>query len=328
MQVLYDTRRVHPLDRYEYYRAGAGVELAPVAIDGGPLPDLLAVLSMIQVGDFTIELVTGAAAAPVVARRTERLIRARDPECYRIFVTVSAEVQMVHAGNQALIRERDIALFDLSRPWRTTHPVGTLMRLIMLSFPRTLVPITGSSVRPLLGTTIPRSLPGRSLVAQTLIELTTTNAGEPIEIARPDVIQECTVGLIRHWLGQPARISPRTRRLLYLARIRAIIRQHLDNPTLDPGWIADAAHISPRYLHTIFQHAELPLMQLVKRMRLEECHRKLHDPALLGLSIKDIISGFGYRRPDQFARDFKQLYGASAREIRQLAKQRRAAARR
>ena len=28
MRVLYDTRTVHPLDRYDYYRAGAGAELA------------------------------------------------------------------------------------------------------------------------------------------------------------------------------------------------------------------------------------------------------------------------------------------------------------
>jgi hypothetical protein len=64
MYVQYDTRKVHPLDRYEHYRAGAANERAPVMIDGGPLPDMLAVLSMIQVGDFTIELVTTSAAEP------------------------------------------------------------------------------------------------------------------------------------------------------------------------------------------------------------------------------------------------------------------------
>jgi AraC-like DNA-binding protein len=328
MYVLYDTRKVPPLDRYEHYRTGAANELAPVAVDGRPLPDLLAVMSMIQVGDFTIELVTGAATAPVVARRTERLIRASDPECFRIFLTVNAEVQMEQAGNQVLIRERDIGLFDLSIPWKATHPVGALMRVIMLTFPRALVPVAGNSVRPLLGTTVPRRLPGRGLIAQTLIELTTTKAEERTELALPEVLQECTVGLIHHWLGRPAGISPQTRRLLYLARIRAIIRRQLDNPTLDPDGIASAAHISPRYLHRIFQDAELPLMQLVKRMRLAECHRSLQDPALLGTPIKDIISGYGYRRPDQFARDFKQLYGTSAGDIRRLANQRLAAGRR
>lgn len=328
MYVQYDTRKVHPLDRYEHYRAGAANERAPVMIDGGPLPDMLAVLSMIQVGDFTIELVTTAAAEPVVARRTKRLIRAGDPECYRILVTVNGGRLVEHAGKQMVIRERDISLCDLSLPWQSTHPVGTLMRVIMLTFPRALVPIADSSVRPLLGTTVPRGLPGRSLIAQTLIELTTTEAEERTELASPDVLQECTVGLIRHWLGQPTGISPQTRRLLHRARIRAIIRRHLDNPMLDPEGIANAAHISPRYLHKIFQDTELPLMQLVKRMRLEECHRRLQDPALLNTPIKDIISGYGYRRQDQFARDFRQLYEASPRDLRRLANQQLASGRR
>ena len=115
-----------------------------------------------------------------------------------------------------LIREQDIGLFHLSLPWQATHPVGTLMRVIMLTFPRALVPVAGRSVRSLVGTTVPRRLPGRSLIAQTLIELTTTEAEERTELALPDVLQECTVGLIRRWLGQPAGISPRTRRLLHL----------------------------------------------------------------------------------------------------------------
>jgi AraC-like DNA-binding protein len=319
MHVVYDTRTVSPLERYECYREGAAAELAPVAVDGGPLPDLLAVMSMFEVGDFTLEVVTWKATTPVVARRTEHLIRAGDPECYRIVMTVNAGFRMEQAGHRVLIRERDIGLVDLSVPWEAIHPERTFMRVIMLTFPRALVPLAGRSVRSLLGTTVPRGSLGRSLIAQALVELATTEAAESTELARPDVLQECSVGLIRHWLGQPAGISPQTRRLLDLARIRAIIRRHLHHPTLDPGEIANAAHISPRYLHRIFQDAELPLMQLVKRMRLEECHRSVQDPALLNTPIKDISSRYGYRRPDQFARDFKQLYGTSARDLRRLA---------
>ena len=36
-----------------------------------------------QIGDFEIETVTWAADSEVVARRTDRLIRVSDPECYR-----------------------------------------------------------------------------------------------------------------------------------------------------------------------------------------------------------------------------------------------------
>jgi AraC-like DNA-binding protein len=322
MDMLYDTRTIHPLDRYDYYRAGAGTELAPVAVHGRAPSRLLAVMSVAQIGDFAIETVSWAADSEIVTRRTERLIRACDPECYRIFLSVSSEIRVEHAGNQVDFRARDIALYDVSRPWQTTHPTRPgSMRLVMLTFPRALVPIPSVRVRPLIGTLIPRSMPGRSLIAQFLIGLTETAelTGDP-DLAH--VLYECAVGLLRERLGQPDGITSRTRRLLHMARIRDIIRRHLDDPMLDPNRIAEAANISPRYLHQLFQGAELTPMQLLKRLRLQGCNRRLQDPALAMMPIKDVIAAHGYVRPDQFARDFKQLFGVSATQVRRLASQR------
>jgi AraC-like DNA-binding protein len=90
----------------------------------------------------------------------------------------------------------------------------------------------------------------------------------------------------------------------------------------DRHQIAQAANISPRYLHKIFQDAELTPMQMLKRMRLEECRRSLQDPALAMMPIGDIISVHGYLRPDQFARDFRQMFGVSAKQVHKLTKQR------
>jgi AraC-like DNA-binding protein len=323
MHVLYDTRTVHPLERYDYYRAGAAGELAPVAVHGRSPGHLLAVMSVARIGDFAIEEVTWASDSEVVPRRTDRLIRASDSECYRIFLSVNDGVRIEQAGNQVSVRARDIGLYDTSRPWQTTHPAGP-MRLVMLTFPRGLVPIARDTVRPLVGTVMPRNLPGRSLIAQFLIELTdaTASAEQMSDPGLADVLRECTVGLLRQRLGQPNGITPHTRQLLYMARIRDIIRRDHANPALDPDQIAAAAHISPRYLHKIFQDDELTPMQLLKRLRLEQCRRSLQDPALAEKPIKDIICAHGYLRPDQFARDFKQLFGVSPNQVRRLADRR------
>jgi len=322
MDILYDTRTIHPLDRYDHYQAGAGIELAPLTVHGRAPDHLLAVMSVAQIGDFEIEVLTWSADSEIVTRRTEHLIRACDPECYRILLSVSGKIRMEQAGHQADVHTRDIILYDMSHPSQATHSTGPgSMRLVMLTFPRALVPIPSTRVRPLIGTLIPRSMPGRSLIAQFLTGL--TNIAQLT--ADPDLAQifyECTVGLIRQRLGQPNGITPRTRQLLYKALIRDIIRRYLSNPLLDPNGIAEAAHISPRYLHQLFQDAELTPMQLLKRLRLQECHRHLQDPALATTPIKDIIAAHGYLRPDQFARDFKQLFGVSATQIRRLASQR------
>lgn len=193
---------------------------------------------MAQIGDFKIETATWAADAEIVARRTDRLIRACDPECYRMYLSVNGGVLMEQKGNRVRFRARDIALYDLSHPWQTTHTTGPVpMQVVMLTFPRALVPIAHDTVCPLVGTAMPRNLPGRSLIAQFLIELTDTAelADEP---GLGDVLRECTVGLIRQRLGLPGGITPRTRQLLHMARIRGIIRRRLADPALDPGRIA------------------------------------------------------------------------------------------
>jgi AraC-like DNA-binding protein len=324
MYVLYDTRKVRPLDRYEYARAGAASELAPVVICGRAPGRLLAVMSVTQVGDFAIEAVTWAADSEIVAHRTGRMIRACDPECYRVFLSINGGVRMEQAGSQVAFGARDIALYDVSRPWQATHTTGHVsMRIVMLTFPRALMPVTGGMVRPLIGKVMPRSLPGRSLIAEFLIGLTDTAAAAEQE-AGPDlaeVLRECIAGLVRQRLGRPDGITPRTRRLLRTACAAAVIRRDLGNPALGPGQIARAANISPRYLHKLFQDTELTPMKLLKRLRLQACHRDLQDPALSTTPITDIISAHGYLRLDQFARDFKQLFGVSATQARKSAGQ-------
>jgi transcriptional regulator GlxA family with amidase domain len=61
-------------------------------------------------------------------------------------------------------------------------------------------------------------------------------------------------------------------------------------------------------------------MQLLKRLRLEACHRCLRDPARAGTPVREIIAAHGYLRADRFARDFKQLFGVSATEVRRLSR--------
>ncbi|MDG4765574.1 AraC family transcriptional regulator [Solwaraspora sp. WMMD406] len=322
MYVLYDTRSVHPLDRYEHVQAGVAAELAPVAIHGRAPGKLVAVMAVTEIGEFKIEAVTWAADTELAGHRTDRLIRVRDPECYRIFLSVNGGARMDQAGTQVLFRARDIALYDLSRPWQATHPTGpTSMQLVMLTFPRALIPMARAVVAPLVGTALPRSLPGRSLVAQFLIELAGTSVDQEDEPALAAALHECAVGLIRQRLSQPFGFTPRTRQLLRMASFRTILRRHLNDPTFDPDRLAEIANVSPRYLYKVFQEAGTTPMQLLKRLRLEASHRSLRDPSMADTPVKTIMAVHGYLRPDQFARDFKQYFGVSPAQVRGTAAQ-------
>jgi len=324
MVIVYDTRSVRPHLRYEHYREGTANETAPVVVDGPPPGRLFATMSTAAIGVVELSDIAWVADTAVTALRTQRLIRASDPECYRICLCVNGSSgRSEQAGNQVGFRARDIALFDVSLPWMATNTSGRLpMRRIMLTFPHAATGLDPIRVRPYAGTVLPRKMPGRGSVAQFLIELAETVTNE--EITDPTVVQavhECAVGLIRQRLRQPNGITTSTRRLLHTARIRTIIRRNLADPTLNTEQIAEAANMSPRYLHKILHDSGHTPMQLLKQLRLEQCRRSLRDRALSTKPIKEIISAYGYLRADQFARDFKQLFGDSATQVRELAQQ-------
>ena len=316
MQMLYDTRSVHPLDRYDYYQAASVTELAPVAVNGRPPGRLLAVMSTAKIGDLELEHVTLSADTQLVCRRTQHLIQAHDPECYRVFLSASGVMIGEQEGRPVPIRANDMALFDLSSPCDSTHGTEpTRMRAIMLSVPRSQVPVPHADVRPLTSTHVPKALPGRNLIAQFLLGL------DPAALPAPDptledVLRESVTGLIRVWLGQPSGISPHTRQALWIAHLSNLIRRRLADPGLNVEQLARAANLSPRSLHLLFHDSGLTPMRLVKQLRLRECHRSLLDPAMADTPIKNLIATHGYLRPDQFARDFRQQFGVSASQVR------------
>jgi hypothetical protein len=62
-------------------------------------------------------------------------------------------------------------------------------------------------------------------------------------------------------------------------------------------------------------------MQLLKRLRLEQCHRGLQDPALATTPVKGVIAT-RLPPPRPVRPRLKQLFGVSASQVRALARQR------
>jgi AraC-like DNA-binding protein len=307
MQVQYDTNNVRGPDRWEYYLNAAASEVAPVAISGRAPGRLRATLSTAQAGEFLLEAVTYTADSQIEIIRNNHMIRVGDPDCYRLCLHITPGEYAEQAGSQLRYDVRDIALFSMSTPYRTRRPAWLPnVRVIMVTFPRHL--LSEAAATPLLGTLLPRNLPGRSLFAQFLIALTTNPGPDPDPEGLADVLRDVTLGLIRERLGLPGGFTPSTRRHLYQEWVRTVIGWHSDDPDLDPATIAHAVGISTSYLHKLFRDAGCTPMQLVKAARLDHCHRDLHDPALATQTITQIALAHGYRRTDQFAHDFRQHF--------------------
>jgi AraC-like DNA-binding protein len=96
-----------------------------------------------------------------------------------------------------------------------------------------------------------------------------------------------------------------------LRRVHAFIEQRLADPSLSPRMIADAHHVSVRYLYKLFetQPAGTGVAAWIRERRLERSRRDLLDPALAARPVSAIASRWGLTEPAHFSRLFRAANG-------------------
>ena len=93
------------------------------------------------------------------------------------------------------------------------------------------------------------------------------------------------------------------------------IRKHISEP-LDRGTLAAVAGFSVPHFHRVFTaHVGESAMSYVRRLRLERAARKLRMGAV---DITEVALAAGYDTHAAFSKAFKQQFGLSPSEFRQL----------
>lgn len=97
----------------------------------------------------------------------------------------------------------------------------------------------------------------------------------------------------------------------YLKRIKDYILDHLQDERLSLGSIAEAHHISPRYLHLLFAQTDQSVSSHIRQQRLERCRDALQSPAFKTRGVAEIAYQWGFANPAHFSRTFKRQFGYS-----------------
>jgi transcriptional regulator GlxA family with amidase domain len=98
-----------------------------------------------------------------------------------------------------------------------------------------------------------------------------------------------------------------------LREAAALMRQHLEEP-LTIAAIASALGLSQRRLEALFRdHADLTPVQLYRRVRLAEAHRRVLETTQ---SIAEIAGRCGYADPAAMTRAFRAEYATTPRDLR------------
>jgi AraC-like DNA-binding protein len=115
--------------------------------------------------------------------------------------------------------------------------------------------------------------------------------------------------------GAAAVAQGRSLRAARLRAIKADIDQHLTDDVSPPA-LARRQHVSPRYIHKLFETEGTTLSRYVLGQRLARMHRMLGDPHYAHRTIGALAFDVGFGDLSTFNREFRRHYGATPSEVR------------
>jgi AraC-like DNA-binding protein len=257
---------------------------------------------------------------PHSIHRTPKLIRKADPEMYKLGCFVQGGGVKEEDGQCVDLGVGDLMFYDTSRPYLAAFkPDVPESRVLLLRFPRTLLPLPDRDLRRLTAVRIPGDQGVGALSSQFLLQL----ARHLDELGPADAARLSTLALdvltaaLANALDANGMVPPHTRRRALMARIHAFIRDNLGDADLTPGAVAAAHHVSLRYLHKLFHQDGHTVAGWIREHRLEQCRRDLADPRLAARPIHAIAARWGFTSSAHFSQAFRSAYGLSPREFRQ-----------
>ncbi|MFK0115338.1 helix-turn-helix domain-containing protein [Streptomyces sp. NPDC090994] len=251
------------------------------------------------------------------APRTRRLVtQYGQDEDVVVNLLVRGVGRLEQDGRDALLGPGDVFVYDMARPLQLEFPQSFRTKSLVL--PRDVLGLSESDVAHITACPLGSDTPLGGLLSPCISGIV-DSAGNHLprtsELMARNVVDLLGV-LADEVMGRTRRSTGGTPggNLALLLRIRAFIDRHLADPGMTPQTIAQAHHISLRYLHKLFEGEEATVGRWIQRRRLEACRR---DLALHGnATIAAVAHRWGFASAAHFSRVFRAAYGMSPREWR------------
>lgn len=109
-------------------------------------------------------------------------------------------------------------------------------------------------------------------------------------------------------------------RAVRLEAIKRDILEHITDSELSISQVARRQGISSQYIRTLFHTEETTFADYVTELRLDQAYRHLCNPASIDHCISTLAFGMGFNNLSWFNRAFKQRFGLTPSEVRNLSR--------
>ncbi len=317
MSVLISNGHLAAGERFDCWReALRQTRLAPVEVRADKEADYR---FMMRYGDLGATRVSLYTAMPYRVQRTPRLIRESSPDLLVLGMTLRGHATLTLPDRQADLPQGTFCVYETCRPYHVdaAAPGASAGRGLMMTFPRTLLPLPAEKMRQVTAVTMPAGPGIGTLVSRLLVQLVTgMDHYTPAEASRLSTAAlEVLAVRLAHELDSGQSVPPETRHRVLLTSIHAFIQRHMGDPELSPEMIAAAHHISLRLLHKLFNEEGETVAAWIRTRRLEGSRRDLADLAQ-GRPVAALAAHWGFRSAASFSRAFRGAYGLPPHQYR------------
>ncbi|WP_188186850.1 helix-turn-helix domain-containing protein [Nonomuraea sp. SYSU D8015] len=316
MHRLIDLSDLPAGERFAFWREAVAGTYMPIDFSSDHADDFQATMHLLDLGAVHVCHHT---YSPMRARRTQKLIRQADPECYQITLGLRGTLAVSQDRQDAMVGAGDLMIY---RSWRPFHGVVNSTRgtaeAIQLHVPRRLLPLPPRQTDRLCAASLPARHGVGPLLTQFLTRVTQDAATyQPMDATRlGSICIDLLAALLAHRYQTDDAVPQESRRRTLLLQIHAHIERFLNDPELSPATIAAAHHISLRTLQRLFAEQGTTVSEWIRTRRLEHCRRELIAPDSRHRPIRLIAARRGYTDPAAFTRAFRTAYGLSPQEYR------------
>ncbi|GAA2001895.1 helix-turn-helix domain-containing protein [Microbacterium ulmi] len=310
-----DTRPLKDGERFDAWTDAVNSSFVPLVAESSDIDARRRFTGAIVSQPLGRAAVSTVAGTAVTVSRSRRQIAKADPGHIKLGLQLEGYSVIAQDGRDAALAPGDFALYDTTRPYRLDFD-GAFRQFVVM-FPLDALRLERGQFASLTAVRF-SGRQGIGALASSLLGAMSRQLDDGAlggELPLSDAVFDLLTAAIADRLG-PGVADEQVRRRALRARIESFMADRIGDPQLTVAQIADAHHVSVRYLQKLFEEQNETVSGWIRHRRLEESRRQLGAVVAVATPISSVAAQWGFADAAAFARAFRQEYGVTPSEYR------------